>query len=70
MLPQLGHLINAPDAIDVMRIATLQLGHETSYSFDSRTCSLGPLTIDGMSAIAESWLIVHNVKLTGRGPES
>lgn len=61
MFPQPVHLINAPDAMDVMRIATLQLGHETSYSFDSRTCSLGPSTMDGVSAIAERWLTVDNV---------
>ena len=66
MFSQPGHLISAPEAMDVMRIGTLHFGHGTSYSFVSRTCNSGPSTIDGMSAISESRLIAHNASVERR----
>ncbi len=53
MLRQLGHSINAPDAIDVICMEKLQRGHDTEYSFVSRTRNGGPLTIDGILDAAE-----------------
>lgn len=60
MFPQPWHLINAPDAMDVMRMGVLHFGHDTSYSFVSRTSNGGPSTTDGISAIVESEDVVHN----------
>jgi hypothetical protein len=59
--PQPGHLISVPDAMDVIRIATLHCGHGRSYSVDSRTRSVGPSTIDGMCVIVDGELVAHIV---------